>query len=355
VAEVRLWDVHVRHPRAATDTLTGIDLAVPDGSRLVLLGGSGSGKTTLLRAVAGLVPVTGGRITFDERDVTTLPPEDRDVAMVHEHGTLQPHLDVRRNLGFSLRMRRTPLAEERRRVEAEARAFALTDLLDRRPGALSEGERHEVALARSLVRRSAVLLLDEPFARLDAHRQTALRRELTALQAGYELTCLLATNDPVTAHAFADQVAVLDRGRLLQAGPPGELAAAPAVTRVAELLIVPAVNLLPGTVDRRNAGDLLLAGPLRIPLRRRLPHRVTVGVRPHDVTVTAAAGDVPVRRRVVIGHEVELTVGRAGDPPLRLLTDRDAPPEGARVALRVPPDRVHVFDATSGLALGHGV
>jgi multiple sugar transport system ATP-binding protein len=356
VAEVQLWDLRVRHPGADEDALEGLSLVVPDGSRLVVLGGSGSGKTTLLRTIAGAVPAAGGRITFDARDVTTTPSRDRDVAFVHQQGTLQPHLDVRRNLGFALRLRRVPRDEERRRVAAEARAFSITDLLGRRPRSLSGGERQEVALARSLVRRCSAMLLDEPFARVDAHRVTELRRELTALQSGYGVTCLLATNDPVTAHAFGDQVAVLDRGRLLQVGPTAEVAGAPAAVRVAELLVVPPANLLPGAVERRASGDLLVAGPLRVPVRRRLPRRVTVAVRPGDLTATpAASAGVPVRRRVVLGHEVELTVGRGDDPPVRVLADRDAPDEGARVTLRVDPRDVWVFDPTTGDALAHGL
>jgi multiple sugar transport system ATP-binding protein len=356
VAHLRCTDLHVRHPGADLEALAGVDLEVPDGTRMVLVGASGSGKTSLLRAVAGALPVTSGRILFDDRDVTHLPSRDRDVAMVHQTGTLQPHLDVRRNLGFRLRLRGTPRAEERERVAAEARAFELTDLLGRRPATLSTGERHEVALARTLVRRCAVLLLDEPFTRVDAHRVAALRRELLAVQEGYGVTTVLATNDAVTAHAFGQRVAVLHRGRVVQAGAPHTVSETPASTHVAELLVVPPVNLVPGAVERREAGDVLLAGPLRIPLRRRLPaRRVTVCLRPRDLQLTDGGVPVPVRHRAVLGDEVELTVGRAGDPPLRVITGRDAPPVGTRVGLRVDPARVHVFDATSGSALRHGV
>jgi multiple sugar transport system ATP-binding protein len=356
VAHLRCTDLHVRHHDTDVEALAGIDLDVPDGTRMVLVGASGSGKTSLLRAIAGVLPVASGRIVFDGLDVTHLPPRDRDVAMVHQTGTLQPHLNVRRNLGFRLRLRGTPRAEERQRVSAEARAFELTNLLGRRPATLSTGERHEVALARTLVQRCAVLLLDEPFARVDAHRVATLRRELLAVQQGYGVTTVLATNDAVTAHAFGDQVAVLHHGRVLQAGDPRAVADAPASTQVAELLVVPPVNLIPGAIERRAAGDVLLAGPLRIPLRRRLPaRRVTVGVRPRDLRLTDHGVPVPVRLRAVLGDEVELTVGRAGDPSLRVITGRDAPPVGATVQLQVDPGRVQVFDATSGSALRHAL
>jgi multiple sugar transport system ATP-binding protein len=356
VAHLRCTDLHVRFPDTDVEALAGVDLDVPEGGRLVLVGASGSGKSSLLRAIAGALPVASGRIRFDERDVTHLPSRDRDVAMVHQTGTLQPHLNVRRNLGFRLRLRGTPRAEERQRVRAEARAFELTELLGRRPATLSTGERHEVALARTLVRRCAVLLLDEPFARVDAHRVATLRRELLAVQQGYGVTTVLATNDAVTAHAFGEQVAVLHAGRVVQSGAPQAVADAPASTQVAELLVVPPVNLIPGAVERRAAGDVLLAGPLRIPLRRPLPaRRVTVGLRPRDLRLTEHGVPVPIRHRAVLGDEVELAVGRAGDPPLRVLTGREAPPVGTSVGLRVDPARVHVFDATSGSALRHGL
>jgi multiple sugar transport system ATP-binding protein len=356
VAELELQDLHVRHPAADVDALTGIDLRVPDGTRTVVIGPSGSGKTTLLRAVGGLSPVVGGRILIGGRDVTGLPSRDRDVAMVHQQGTLQPHLDVRRNLGFALRLRGVPRDEERRRVAAEARAFALEDLLGRRPRTLAAGERHEVALARSLVRRSSVLLLDEPFARVDAHRRADLRRELLLVQQGYGLTTLLATNDPEAAHALGDQVLVLEGGRAVQVGPPAEVAAAPASVVVAELLMLPAPNLLLATVERRAGGDVLRAGGLVVPTRRRLvPRRVRIAVRPDRLRFGSGGLDVPVRRRVTLGDRVELTVGRGGDPPLVVLADRSAPQVGDRVTLRVHPRDVHVFDAVTGEALAHGV
>lgn len=356
MAHLRCTDLHARHLDSDVEALAGVDLDVPDGSRMVLIGASGSGKTSLLRAVAGLLPVASGRILFDDRDVTRVPVEDRDVAMAQQAGTLQPHLDVRRNLGFRLRLRRTSRAEEHRRVTAEARAFALTDLLERRPATLSTGERHEVALARTLVRRCNVLLLDEPFACVDAHRVATLRRELLALQQGYGVTAVLATNDAVTAYAFGEQVAVMDGGGILQVGDPLAVGEAPTSTQVAELLVVPPMNLLPGAAERRASGDVLLAGSLRVPLRRPLrARRVTVGIRPRDLRLTDRGIPVPIRRRVVLGAEVELTVGRSGDPAVRVIAGRDAPPVGATVSLRVDPDRVHVFDATSGSALSHGV
>ncbi|WP_052667670.1 ABC transporter ATP-binding protein [Nitriliruptor alkaliphilus] len=356
MAELALEGVHVRHPGADDDTLHGVDLHVPNGGRLVLIGGSGSGKTTVLRAVAGTVPVTAGRILLRGTDVTHLPPADRDVALVDQEGTLHPHLDVRRNLGFALRLRKVPREEEDVRVRAEARVFGLTDLLGRRPTTLATGERHEVALARSLVRRGSVLLLDEPFARVDAHRREELRRELLRVQEGYGVTSLLATNDPLTAYAFGQQVAVLHAGQVVQAGPPTVIAAEPATTTVATTFVLPPLNLLPGDVRGGARGRQLVAGPLRIDVRRELPPGpVTVGIGPTHLELAGDGPPVPVLRRVVLGADVELTVGRPGEATLQVVAGRDAPPVGAHVALRVRPADVHLFDLVTGRAVAHGL
>lgn len=356
MTELRLEGVRVRHPGADVDALTGVDLEVADSTRMVLVGGSGSGKTTVLRAVAGVAPVASGRILLDGRDVTSLPPRDRDVAMVDQEGSLHPHLDVRRNLGFALRLRRVPRGEEERRVHAEARVFGLTDLLGRHPRTLASGEQHEVALARSLVRRSAVLLLDEPFARVDTHRRAALRRELLRVQQGYAVTTLITTNDPITAHALGHRVAVLHGGHVVQVGPPIEVAARPTSTLVAEQMVVPPVNLLPGAIERHARGDVLVAGPLRVPLRRRLTvGQVIVGVAPDQLAFGGDGPALPIQRRIVLGADVELTVGDGNAIAVRVLTGRDAPPVGALVRVRARPDQVHLFTTATGEALAHGV
>jgi ABC-type sugar transport system ATPase subunit len=356
VADLRLEDLHVRHPGAPVDALAGVHLEVPDGARLVLVGASGSGKTTVLRAVAGLAPLTAGRVVIGGRDVTGLPPGERDVALVQQEAALQPHLDVRRNLGSALRWRQVARAEEDRRVTAEARAFRLTRLLRRRPPTLSTGERHEVALARSLVRRCSVLLLDEPFARVDANRRAALRRELLAVQAGYAVTTLLTTNDPVTAHAFGDLAAVLEAGHLLQAGSPAAVAAAPSTSTVAELLVVPPINLLPGTVTRHGGRTVVRAGPVQVTTPRALePGPVTVGVSPRDLELGGDGEPATVRRRVVLGPDIELEVAAPGGAPVRVLAPRGAPAVGATVRLRVHPGALHLFDPGTGRARAHGV
>lgn len=270
-----------------------LDLTIASGQRLVLLGSSGSGKTTLLRTLAGVHPVADGTVTFDGGDVTRTPPFERDVAFIDQEASLQPHLDVRRNLGFALRLRRVPRAQVRQRVAAESRAFSLGSLLPRRPRELSGGQRHEVALARSLVRRASVLLMDEPFARIDPARRDRLMRELVQMQEGYGVTLVVATNDQRVAMTVADRVAVLTAGGVAQIGSPVTLYEQPSTLSVASFLGAPPMNLLDGSIARCDGRAHLEAGPFRIPtwapeLTSHAGAPIVLGVRPHEIEIEPA-------------------------------------------------------------------
>lgn len=345
------------------DALSDIDLVVADAERLVLLGASGSGKTTVLRVIAGLHPVTAGSVRIDGRDVTAAPPRERGLSLMTQEGSLQPHLDVRGNLGFSLKLQRTPRATIAERVNAESRAFSLTDLLTRRPSTLAAGERHEVALARTLVKPGQqAMLIDEPFARLDAPRRAVLLRELLALQSGYGLTMVVATNDQRIAMGFAHRIAVLDGGRLLQLDTPGELHRRPADVMVAGAVGDPPMNLLDGQVQRIGGRVEVVADDLRLPtwhtdVTAIAGSPVTVGFRPTDVAVTEDTGsDVlhgVVRQRGFLGPSVGLQVDD-GQRLIAAIVARPGAKVGDTVRLRVAPEAVHVFDAT-GRAIAHGV
>ena len=354
MARLELDHVTVEAPDA-TRLLDDASLTVDDGRRAVILGASGAGKTTLLRTVAGVLDVTEGRLLLDGREVTRTPPRERDVALVSQQGSLQPHLDVRGDLGFALRLRRVARGEVASRVDAEASAFALRHLLRRRPRQLSAGERHEVALARSLVRRCAVLLLDEPFARIDAGRRAALRRELARVQEGYAVTTLRTTNDPETALRFAQDVIVLDAGRVLQAGALEDVVERPATRQVAELLLLPSPQVLSGRLEGRGPSRRLVAGPVVVPaphLPVELPTRVEMVVRPTDLAVVPD-GPARVRDHTFLGHELDLTVVAAG-VAVRVRVPRPAPAVGARVRVTADPARIHLFDPATGHALLHG-
>jgi multiple sugar transport system ATP-binding protein len=342
--------------------LRAVELVIADGERVALLGPSGSGKTTLLRVIAGSKVPNAGSVRFDGVDVTRMPARHRDVAMVTQQGGLQPHLDVRDNLGFALRLRRFGRAEARERVEAEARAFSLTEVLHRRPRTLSSGQRHEVALARSLVRRAAVLLIDEPFARIDPLRRGALLRELVAVQAGYGVTMVLATNDQHIASGVAHRMVILDAGRVVQVGSPSELFLRPSTTFVASFLGDPAMNLFPAVLRRGDGPTRLVADELDLAswdlgLGVHPSQEVTLGIRPSDLHLDGDEGapalQAVVRRREFLGHGVRVTAATRS-AELLVSLPRPGPSVGERLRLTLSPGDLHVFDL-AGRALAHGV
>lgn len=360
---VHLYDLRVT--RNGGEVLHGIDLRIDAGERLAVLGPSGAGKSTLLRAVAGLDTVTGGQVVLGGHDVTSLPTREREVSMVSQTAALYRHLDVAGNVAFPLWVRGVEEEERDQRVAAEARAFSLGGLLRRKPRTLSQGEQHEVALARSLVRRGGVLLLDEPFAQADAPRRGMLVQELIRIQEGYGVTLLVATNDQRVAMSLAHRCAVLHHGRLVQVASPTELYAAPATTFVAGFLGAPPMNLLPGRIERVAGRAQVRAGPFGIPsvtprLSRWVGSDCTLGVRPHDLQ--RAAGEElivieeVVRHQAFLGAQIEVAIGPSDDPADHVvaMVDRPAPRLGELLRLSVSPDKVHVF-APDGQVITHGV
>ncbi len=363
MATVQLHDLRVA--KEGTEVLHGIDLTVADRERMAVLGPSGAGKSTLLRAVAGLDAVTGGQVRLGDRDVTSLPTREREVSMVGQVGGLIRHLDVAGNVAFPLWVRGVDEEEQQRRVEAEARAFSLRGLLRRKPRTLSAGEQQEVSLARALVRRGGVLLLDEPFSQADAPRRAQLVQELIRIQEGYGVTLLIATNDQRVAMSVAERCAVLHRGRIVQVGAPNALFAAPATTFVATFLGAPAMNLFDGRIDRVAGRAQLRAGPVTVGalgprLSRLIDRSCTVGIRPTDLH--RARGDElviieeVVTRRAFLGAEIEVALATddASGTELIATIPRPAPVVGELLRLTVAPEHIHVF-APDGQALAHGV
>jgi multiple sugar transport system ATP-binding protein len=344
--------------------LDAIDLSIAAGERVVVLGPSGAGKSSLLRVVAGLDLPSTGAIHLGGVDVTAAPPGARDISMVNQDASLQPHLDVARNVGFPLSIHHVPTAEIEQRVQAEARVFSLQRLLRRRPNTLSAGQRHDGALPRSLVRRGAILLLDEPLARVDARRKDELLRQLLAVQQGYGVTLLAATNDQRVAMSLAERIAVLDGGRLVQVGAPIEVYTRPATAFVAGFLGSPGMNLLPGRVREAVSGVRIEAGPLRVrsfaPAVTDLAGRdVLVGLRPSDLR-PGPAGDAAVAieevvvRTAFLGAEVEVGLDAGDGRELTAIVRGPQPTRGALLRLTIDPRRIHLFDPT-GPVLAHGV
>jgi multiple sugar transport system ATP-binding protein len=357
----------------------GVSLDIGSGEFLVLVGPSGCGKSTLLRMIAGLEESTEGTISIGERDVTDLPPRGRDVAMVFQSYALYPHMTVRQNLGYGLKVRKTPKHEIAERVAAAAQLLGLDQLLDRKPAALSGGQRQRVAMGRAIVREPKAFLMDEPLSNLDAKLRVSMRAQLAALHARLATTTIYVTHDQIEAMTLGQRVAVMRDGRIQQVDTPQELYARPANLFVAAFIGSPAMNL----VEAEVADGELRFGGYAIPLPHGTPAagRVIAGIRPEAFQDAAFAEpalpriDVKVEVVEELGADthvlfsvaeprVEVTEVReaAGDEDATvsavegsLFTARVDPGTaarpGAQLRLAVDPSRFHYFDRETGLRL----
>ena len=331
MASVRFQGVRKTYPNGHV-AARGLDLDVADGEFVVLVGPSGCGKSTALRMLAGLETPTGGRIFIGDRDVTEVPPQDRDVAMVFQSYALYPHMTVRDNLGFGLRMRGARPERIATRVDEVARALGLEPHLGCKPGQLSGGQRQRVALGRAIAREPKVFLFDEPLSNLDAKLRVETRAELARLHRRLRATIVYVTHDQEEALTLGDRVVVMRDGAIQQAAPPMEVYRHPATVFVAEFVGSPAMNFLP-----RGDGTVL-------------------GVRPHDLTVVpAGSGDLAGTVDVVEprGSELLLYVRLRDGREVRVIAPPDLPVAPDQpVGLRLDPERTHGFEAASGKALG---
>ncbi|UCE03708.1 MAG: ABC transporter ATP-binding protein [Candidatus Latescibacterota bacterium] len=356
--------------------VSGVDLDVGAGELVILLGPSGCGKSTLLRIVAGVEIPTAGRVLIDGRDVTDLPPQKRDVAMVFQNYALYPHMTVRENLAFGLRMRRVQRAAVDTRVGQVAENLGIMELLERKPAQLSGGQRQRVALGRAIARNPKLFLLDEPLSNLDVQLRVTTRLELARLHRSLRVPMLYVTHDQEEAITLGDRVAVMNNGRLLQVDTPMKIYAQPATRFVGGFVGSPRMNFF--TADLRAAGDdniemTALDGALRLQLARggdAGPHRparpnrepeasrcrVTVGIRPEDIAI-GKAPDVDLVGRVEmvepLGREVLVHVVAGGAEgaratELRLLTLPETSVQvGSDVGLSLERERLHFFDPVS--------
>ena len=354
MARVEYDDVSKRFPtrdRAAVDNLT---LDVADGEFLVLLGPSGCGKTTALRMLAGLEYPDRGDILIDGGSVLRLEPKDRDVALVFQSYALYPHMSVRDNIQYPLRVRKLTAPERLKKVEQVADLLGIQHLLPRRPGQLSGGEQQRVALARAIVREPRVFLMDEPLSNLDAKLRTHTRTELKALQNQLGVTTIFVTHDQAEAMTMGDRIAVLDAGKLQQLGTPDNVYQRPANLFVAQFIGSPPMNI----VDARRDGEVLvLAGGWRVEAPRGIAGRdgLKVGLRPEAIELERApvSGAQPAEVLVSepLGSEVIVNV-KLGEVLFKVRTRPEVRPDpGTPVFLRARPEDVRVFDASSGAAL----
>jgi multiple sugar transport system ATP-binding protein len=328
------------------------DLEVHDGELLVLVGGSGSGKSTILRMLAGLEEVTTGRILIDGRDVTNVPPGQRDVAMVFQDYGLYPHMSVRENLSLGLRIRRIPAQEIDRRVQWAAGILGLDPLLDRRPKQLSGGQRQRVAMGRAMVREPSVFLFDEPLSNLDAALRAQMRIEIGSLQRRLATTTVYVTHDQVEAMTLGDRIVVLADGRIQQVGRPIELYRAPTNRFVAGFIGTPAMNFLPGVLQRENGRLYFVVEGMRIGLadgaaKGASDNGLTLGIRPEDLRIGPPAANEAIAGRVVLVERLGGTSHvhvEVGAHRLLAAIAGETPPEiGDHVGVQVIENRAHLF------------
>ena len=358
-----------------------------DGELMVLVGPSGCGKSTALRMIAGLETPTGGDVFIGDKCVTFVSPRERDGAMVFQNYALYPHMDVRRNLGFGLKITRTPKDDINARVARAAQMLELTEYLDKRPGQLSGGQRQRVAMGRAIVREPQVFLMDEPLSNLDAKLRATMRAEIVALQRELRTTMVHVTHDQVEALTMGHRVAILQRGSLQQLGPPEELFDEPANVFVASFIGTPSMNLYQGRVSTRDDSsrqiefgpELMTYGNAELrgtTLERCDDGFVTVGIRPHHVEVRS---DSAARATVSLIESLgtELLVHATFEGPLhsfdadagapdadaegsrrlnaqlvmRLDVSAPRPRVGEALAPHFPAADLHLFDAQTGKRL----
>ncbi|MBW2731034.1 MAG: sn-glycerol-3-phosphate ABC transporter ATP-binding protein UgpC [Deltaproteobacteria bacterium] len=343
------------------EVVKSIDLEIPDQELVVLVGPSGCGKSTTLRMIAGLEDITGGEIRIDGKRVNETAPKDRDIAMVFQSYALYPHMTVRENLEFGLRMRRAPAKEISERVEEAASMLSIEELLSRRPKQLSGGQRQRVAMGRAIVRRPKVFLFDEPLSNLDAKLRAQMRLELARLHARLRTTMVYVTHDQVEAMTLADRIVVMNEGVIQQVGSPLELYQHPTNRFVAGFLGTPAMNFVSGQLSSTAGEVSFTAEGLQIALedhgsKLESPEakEVVLGVRPPDIKLspddpspTPGMVRAKVEVREPMGAEIFLHLdSTCGALVARVDSDCDYR-AGDAVMLSIPNRAVHLFDAAS--------
>ena len=364
VSELELQGIRKLYEGVSRPVIPDLALTIPSGQMAVLVGPSGCGKSTTLRMVAGLEEPTAGVIKIGGRDVTNLPPAERDIAMVFQSYALYPHMTVFENMAFGLRIKHLPEAEIQTRVFAAAENLGLKPYLERRPKALSGGQRQRVAIGRAVVREPKVFLFDEPLSNLDAKLRSDMRREIARIHLQSKTTSMYVTHDQIEAMTLADMIVVLKDGVVQQIGTPVDIYERPANRFVAGFFGTPSMNFL--TADLTATGDKQSARGVgfEIPLAVRTPalrpakdaiDRIVVGVRPERLSLTGNRDDVSlsgeVAMREVLGAEVVLHLESASGP-LTVRTDAgSAPRPGDTVKVWLDPKAIHVFDGATELRL----
>src|SRR3954468_14313640 len=305
---------HVKKAYGPVTVIPDLSLDIQDHELMVLVGPSGCGKSTALRMIAGLEEITGGQIEIGHRVVNDVPPKDRDIAMVFQSYALYPHMTVRENLEFGLKIRKTPKPEMARLVDEAAQILGITEFLGRKPKQLSGGQRQRVALARAIVRKPAVFLFDEPLSNLDAKLRVQMRAEISKLQKRLQTTTVYVTHDQVEAMTMGHRIAVMNAGRLQQVGTPLEVYDRPTNLFVASFIGTPPMNFVPAVLQDGGATvaaagfPLPVPEPLRAAAAKKDGRKVILGIRPENLRGTAPgarASEGPVTKLAGIPGIIE--------------------------------------------------
>ncbi|TDR87103.1 ABC transporter ATP-binding protein [Enterovirga rhinocerotis] len=348
MASVTINDV--RKSFGSTKILHGVSVDIRDGEFVILVGPSGCGKSTLLRMIAGLENISGGEIKIGSRVVNDVPPKERDIAMVFQNYALYPHMTVKDNMAFSLKLRKAPKEEIDQRVNQAAGILGLGQMLERYPRQLSGGQRQRVAMGRAIVRDPQVFLFDEPLSNLDAKLRVAMRTEIKELHQRLKTTTVYVTHDQIEAMTMADRIVVMHDGKVEQIGAPLDLYDNPANLFVAGFIGSPAMNFIPGKLGQGN--EFLADGGFTVPLAQRPAGQdgkaLILGIRPEHFH--PAPDGVPVEVVVVepTGSETLLSVKAGSQDLLCVFRERVLPKPGETIHIRPDTNVLHLFDQTTG-------
>ncbi|MEO5579526.1 MAG: sn-glycerol-3-phosphate ABC transporter ATP-binding protein UgpC [Gemmatimonadaceae bacterium] len=381
MASVKLEGIRKIYPDpSGSVAVHGVDLDVADGEFVVLVGPSGCGKSTTLRMIAGLESISAGHLFIDDCEVNYVPPKDRDIAMVFQSYALYPHMTVRQNLAFALKLRDTPKAEIEQRVNQAAKTLGIESFLDRTPRQLSGGQRQRVALGRAIVRQPKVFLFDEPLSNLDAQLRVQMRREIARLHQELGATMIYVTHDQVEAMTLGDRIVVMNKGHVQQIDTPMRLYDHPANLFVAGFIGSPAMNFINGTITPADPIEFAAADgafTLRIPpsladrVRDISGRVVTMGIRPEDVSVAPESGPAlfagestlvdppvvaPARLDIVeaLGNEIFVYATVGSFTITARVSPQPLPHPGEPVTLAFDLAKAHFFDQENGHRIGQG-
>jgi len=329
--------------------LDGIDLTIEEGSFVVLLGPSGCGKTTLMRCISGLEKLTEGKIYFDEKDVSNVPPKDRNVAMVFQSYAVWPHMKVRDNIAYPLKLKKMPKNEIEERVKWVSELLHISELLDRFPAQLSGGQRQRVAVARAIVHQPKVLLMDEPLSNLDALLRVKMRSELKKLHEGVKVTTIYVTHDQTEAMTMGDKIAVMNAGKIVQFGTPEEIYKKPKTIFVAGFVGSPQMNFLNMKVVSSGTQFHAENLGLRIPLKSDpKSEHVIVGIGPEHIHLQQTERCVPITGTVYFAEKlmsetvIHLSIDAEKNLVIKVPYDLSAR-EGERMQVYLDLDQIHFF------------